>query len=994
MRSRRSKNLSPRVDHLEVRRLLSLAVLELDNKSSYNIHFDFRWSPSESWSSYYETPGQGETFWHNYSDYLTPQVRYYESTSIDSLTTESLVQGYGQFNGTGNPPPSSATLYQFQNTATGVFVNYVSPPTPTEADVVVQNDSSYTITFGFRWDQSSNYSYYSEGPGQGRIFWIDLSSSLAPNVLFDTSSSPGSQVDVTLAQGFGEWVGQGEPPQSTAHLYSFQNTSSGVGLYDGAPPPSNPNPNQTPVPNPNAQSSPNWSGYAISAQAGSVTQVNGSWIVPAVTGPSNTTLDSSTWVGIDGDGNNTVEQIGTEQDSINGTPFYRAWWEMFSTNAPDGVLGKYEVPIDGFTVSPGDSISALVQYQTSGPNAGQYELSITDKTRNESYTTYQSSSATQVPLASNSTAEWIMESPQVAGSFVQVPNFSPVTFTNATAVINGQTGSLGSFQPTALNLVTSGVPIDTTSNLDSSGEIFTVTSDSGLNTGGGVASGVNTSQPQSGGNDPQQIIVGYQPPPSGALQLAVVGQPSSVTAGSPFSLTVNVEDAGGNVDASYTGPVTVSLVGTSGVLGGNLTVDAVDGVATFPGLSITTAGVYAITVSSGTLQGTSLDLSVTGTVARPSDDYNGDGKTDVAVYLPSLGAYAIKPSDGASPYLVPFGPAGAGQSIPVAGNYSGNGKTDIAVYIPSLGAFAIEPSDGSTPYLVPFGPAGQGQSIPVAGNYSGNGKTDIAVYIPSLGAFAIEPSDGSTPYLVPFGPAGAGQSIPVAGDFDGDGKTDIAVYIPSIGDFAIKPSDGATPYLVPFGPAGAGQSIPVAGDFDGDGKTDIAVFIPALGTFAIEPSDGAAPYLVPFGIPGAGNSIPAPGDYDGSGKTEVAVYLPTIGLLAYRPANGGPDQYIPFGPTGYGQSLPVNAQLMPLPTGAIVNARPHPLVAGRAGASNASTVELPSTATVSLNSASNASRASVPVKLTSAVPSPSLSRGSSGNTLVNDQRRDQNLALA
>ena len=60
--------------------------------------------------------------------------------------------------------------------------------------------------------------------------------------------------------------------------------------------------------------------------------------------------------------------------------------------------------------------------------------------------------------------------------------------------------------------------------------------------------------------------------------------PASVTANATFGLTVNAEDGSGNTDSTYIGPVTLALSGgTSGaVLGGTVTVNAVNGVATSP----------------------------------------------------------------------------------------------------------------------------------------------------------------------------------------------------------------------------------------------------------------------------------------------------------------------------------------------------------------------------------------------------------------------------
>ena len=89
-----------------------------------------------------------------------------------------------------------------------------------------------------------------------------------------------------------------------------------------------------------------------------------------------------------------------------------------------------------------------------------------------------------------------------------------------------------------------------------------------------------------------------------ATQLVVTTPPASVTANAPFGLTVNAEDGSGNTDTTYNGPVTLALSGgTSGaMLGGTLTVNAVNGKATFTNPTINMVGTgYTLSASSGTL---------------------------------------------------------------------------------------------------------------------------------------------------------------------------------------------------------------------------------------------------------------------------------------------------------------------------------------------------------------------------------------------------------
>jgi hypothetical protein len=73
--------------------------------------------------------------------------------------------------------------------------------------------------------------------------------------------------------------------------------------------------------------------------------------------------------------------------------------------------------------------------------------------------------------------------------------------------------------------------------------------------------------------------------------------PSTVTAGTPFGLTVEAEDDSGNVDANYNRVVTI----TASPGGTTFTTTASQGVATFSGLILSSAGTYTFQATAGGL---------------------------------------------------------------------------------------------------------------------------------------------------------------------------------------------------------------------------------------------------------------------------------------------------------------------------------------------------------------------------------------------------------
>jgi hypothetical protein len=221
-------------------------------------------------------------------------------------------------------------------------------------------------------------------------------------------------------------------------------------------------------------------------------------------------------------------------------------------------------------------------------------------------------------------------------------------------------------------------------------------------------------------------------------------------------------------------------------------------------------------------------------------DYDGDGRTDLAVYrigeLTGLSSlvdnnwYILRSSDNTFLARQWGKNAAFRKDIPLPADYDGDGRTDLAVYPESdaggvPGNFLILPSSTNSGIIVQWG-LNTDRKVPA--DYDGDGKADYAVY--RNGTWFILQSSDSKIRVEYFG-LPTDKLVPA--DYDGDGKADIAVWRPSNGYWYRVNSGNKSFNSYQFG---LFDDKPTPGDYDGDGKTDIAVFRPSTGVWYLQQS--------------------------------------------------------------------------------------------------------------------------------------------------------------
>lgn len=302
-------------------------------------------------------------------------------------------------------------------------------------------------------------------------------------------------------------------------------------------------------------------------------------------------------------------------------------------------------------------------------------------------------------------------------------------------------------------------------------------------------------------------------------------------------------------------------------------------------------------------------------------DFDGDGKTDIAVYRP--GERNVFPLPSSYFYVLSSQRNqlmsyqwGLAYDIHTPADYDGDGKTDVAVFR----SINSESNQSSKEFWINYSSGGHGVT-PFSGfgnivsrNYFGDQAAELAVFDRyDTSEDPVNPCFIMAFFILPAGNEFALKKDVIkdcmsereyitsaVGDYNNDGKSDVAVFVqnpsesPGQNHFNVWYSPVAPQYTPPDKVEFLDIDYPIPGDYDGDGKTDFAGSKNTDGWrhWRIKNSSTGNLFELWFGFY---DDYPVPGDYDGDGKTDMAVFRPSNSTWYILRSSDGALDYKFFG---------------------------------------------------------------------------------------------------
>ncbi len=252
-----------------------------------------------------------------------------------------------------------------------------------------------------------------------------------------------------------------------------------------------------------------------------------------------------------------------------------------------------------------------------------------------------------------------------------------------------------------------------------------------------------------------------------------------------------------------------------------------------------------------------------------SDDFNGDGKSDVLWRNQATGSNTIWQSASATSLRSTFGVTDLAWNIVGTGDFNGDGRADVLWRNSNTGANTVWASADAATQIPVTRLSNLDWKVAGIGDFNGDGKSDVFWRNSRTGLNVVWLSGNSATVQVTATLADLRWKLVGVGDFDGNGRADVLWRHGASGaNLVWKAASAATPMAL-ANISDAHWEIAGIGDFDHDNRSDILWRNGQTGTNAIWRSANAATPMAIAGVTNLAWRIAAVGDYGGDGSDDI-----------------------------------------------------------------------------------------------------------------------------
>jgi hypothetical protein len=319
-------------------------------------------------------------------------------------------------------------------------------------------------------------------------------------------------------------------------------------------------------------------------------------------------------------------------------------------------------------------------------------------------------------------------------------------------------------------------------------------------------------------------------------------------------------------------------------------------------------------------------------LALATDDFNGDGKPDVAATDLEGNAVAVFLNDGTGWFAPTKLTVGSRPSAIAVGDFNGDSDPDIVVANAGSNNISVLLGAAGGTFGQPTSFAvGNGPRALAIGDVNGDGKVDIVVGHEEGRSLSVLLGNGGGAFVnasgSPIALAGQVLGLTVA-DFNSDTKNDLVVAMTGVGNlengYFLLIGNGAGGFSTPTQVFENSGVAATAADVNGDSKPDL--ILGHFGGVAVLIGNGVGGFSVPtfLTLPGGSGDAVAVRDLDNDNKQDFAVASSSSGVTFFKGDGVGG---FTRGRTFVGKDEPVAVALSDFDS----DGKPDIATAGRAG---------------------------------------------------------------